>query len=123
MPISNWGGAIEEGRAWLAWQLADKGPAVANQGLLHIHDSQPFLLNLLHFAALAAGDPDANYPLQCREGLRLGVDESIAPTPAFFPPKDGSSWDSATTPPFDTGLANYLSAILNANQIRTKFHE
>ena len=115
--------AIEEGRAWLAGQLTGKGPAVANQGLLHIHDSPPFLLNLLHTAAVAAGDPNADYPLQCREGHRLGVDYSIAPTPAVYPSKDGSSWGSATMQPFESGLASYPSATFNANQIRAKFHE
>ena len=68
-----------------------------------------------------AGQP--TYPLQFREGHQLGVDYSIAPTPAVSPSNDGSSWGLATMQPFESGLGSYPSATLNNNQIRAKFHE
>ena len=48
---------------------------------------QPFLLDLISALAKTAGDPDWHYPLTLHDGVPLGVDEPIDPTPGIWNPK------------------------------------
>ena len=50
-------------------------------------DGQPFALETIHRLASMADDPDALFPLDCIEGLPLGVDETLPPTGHIWPSK------------------------------------
>jgi hypothetical protein len=48
---------------------------------------QPFALLAIHKLATMAGDPDAQFALDCFEGLPLGVEEILLPTGHVWPSK------------------------------------
>ena len=65
-------------------------------------EGQPFLLDAISALARLANDPDADFPLLCKEGLPLGVEEELPDTSHVWPDKSelaGTDDEDDTAPP------------------------
>lgn len=90
---------------------------------------QPFCLDAITCLARMAGDPDADFPQQCKEGLPLGVEEHLPDTSRIWPSKqeladeDGlQEADEEQLPP-PQQAENYPSAAEHEAAIEATFLE
>jgi len=95
----------------------------------HLHGvepGQPFHLDLIAYLAKEAGDPDWQWPLICKHGVPLGVDEPALDTPGIWPTKNelrGQDYEDDSHIPEPQGRDNYLSAEKHADTIEETFYE
>ena len=98
-------------------------------GPAHLHGvepGQPFHLELISYLAKQAGDPDWRWPLICKHGVPLGVDEPALDTPGVWPTKTelrGQEYEDDGYIPEPRGRDNYMSAEKHANTIEETFWE
>ena len=98
-------------------------------GPAHLHgveSGQPFHLDLISYLAKEAGDPDWQWPLICKHGVPLGVDEPTLDTPGVWPTKAelrGQEYEDDNHIPQPQGRENYLSAEKHAATIEETFWE
>ena len=90
-----------------------------------VEKGQPFHLNLIHSIAGMAEDVDAEYPLQVKQGVPLGVNSPTWTSPGVWPTKDelkGESpeWEDLGEP---SGRENYPSAKDFTSEVRRTFVE
>lgn len=86
---------------------------------------QPFLLDLLSSLAHTVSDPDWEFPLQCKQGMPLGVLQPMDRTPNIWPTKlemAGDSYDKPSIPELKS-TDNYLSAKLHYDTLQKTFEE
>ena len=90
-----------------------------------VADGQPFLLNTMAKLAYMNDDPDCDYPHLVADGVNLGVDEDIAPSPGIWPSKEemrGMPTEDEQLPP-PTRHDNYPSASEHEQDILATYYD
>ena len=92
-----------------------------------IAEGQPFLLDAIAALARLADDPDSHFPLLCKDGLPLGVEETLPDTSHIWPDKGelaGTDDEMDTpAPPAPTRAENYPSAAEHEDAIEATYIE
>ena len=99
------------------------------QCTMHCETGQPFCLDAITALARQAGDPDSEFPQDCKSGLPLGVEEALPDASHIWPHKtelaDEEELQAADNeqPPPPQQADNYPSAIEHEEAIEATYLE